>query len=396
MSTVECVQPEALKTMLPTLEGITQASFNNDGERNKALLAAYALINRLESPWETVCRLAMTQPALGASLKVVKDLKLFETWHQQGDIAMTHKELAKLVTCNELLLQRLVRHLAANNMLEEVSPGRFTQTAFTLALLQPVFGEWINYMYDATIPCFHKMPEYLAETGYLNPTDPENGVFQYTKGSTGNLFDYYNARPQEGDSFNHVMGGVMAHQASWLSIYPHETLVQSASEGSPILVDVGGNVGHDLERFRLKHPEIAERLVLQDRPDVIALSKCPNPVQKMSHDFFTPQPVKGARAYYLHGVLHDWSDEHARKILEMLKPAMKPGYSKLLVHEHVLPESRPHPQATAYDLTMMVKVAALERSETMWRELLASCGFNVMKIWTSSLMTQSIIEAELA
>jgi len=45
---------------------------------------------------------------------------------------------------------------------------------------------------------------------------------------------------------------------------------------------------------------------------------------------------------------------------------------------------------------MMVKVAALERSESMWRELLESCNFNVVKIWTSSLMTQSIIEAQLA
>ena len=137
------------------------------------------------------------------------------------------------------------------------------------------------------------MPEYLAQIGYLNPTDPENGIFQYAKGSVGNLFDYYNARPQEGESFNHIMGGVMARQASWLSIYPYATLVETASEGSPILVDVGGNVGHDLERFRIIHPEIAERLVLQDRLDVIALSKVPDPVQKMSYNFFTPQPVKG-------------------------------------------------------------------------------------------------------
>lgn len=107
-------------------------------------------------------------------------------------------------------------------------------------------------------------------------------------------------------------------------------------------------------------------------------------------------PCVGARAYYLHGVLHDWSDEPARKILEMLKPAMTRGYSKLLVHDHVLPESQPHPQATAYDLTMMVMVAALERSESMWRELLESCNFKIIKIWTSPLMTQSIIEAELA
>lgn len=104
----------------------------------------------------------------------------------------------------------------------------------------------------------------------------------------------------------------------------------------------------------------------------------------------------GAHAYYLHGVLHDWSDEPARKILEQLRPAMEPGYSKLLVHDHVLPESQPHPQATAYDLTMMVKVSALERTESMWQTLLESAGFKIIKVWNSSLMTQSVIEAELA
>lgn len=137
------------------------------------------------------------------------------------------------------------------------------------------------------------MPEYLARTDYANPSDPENGIFQYTKDFNGTLFDYYNDHRKEGESFNHVMGGVMAHQASWLSIYPHDTLVNSAAKETPILVDVGGNIGHDLERFRILHPDVAERLVLQDRPDVVALSKCPDPVKKMPHDFFTPQPVRG-------------------------------------------------------------------------------------------------------
>ena len=98
----------------------------------------------------------------------------------------------------------------------------------------------------------------------------------------------------------------------------------------------------------------------------------------------------------MHGVLHDWSDEPALQILSHLKAAMTPGYSKLLIHEHVIPESHPHPQATAYDLTMMVKVSALERSERAWFELLESVGFKVLKLWTSPLLTQSIIEAELA
>lgn len=104
----------------------------------------------------------------------------------------------------------------------------------------------------------------------------------------------------------------------------------------------------------------------------------------------------GARAYYMHGVLHDWSDEPARKILEMQKDALKPGYSTLLIHDHVVAEERAHPHATAYDLTMMVKVAGEERSEAHWRELLKSSGYKVIKIWRSPLAAQSLIEAELA
>jgi len=97
----------------------------------------------------------------------------------------------------------------------------------------------------------------------------------------------------------------------------------------------------------------------------------------------------------MHGVIHDWSDEPARKILARLRDAMTPGYSKLLVHDHVLPSDNPHPQATAYDLTMMVKVSAFERTEEMWSELLGSVGFRIVKIWGSPLATQSVIEAEL-
>lgn len=44
-----------------TLDGINQSSFDDDGERSKALLAVYALASRRETPWETVCRLVMAQ-----------------------------------------------------------------------------------------------------------------------------------------------------------------------------------------------------------------------------------------------------------------------------------------------------------------------------------------------
>ncbi|KAF7174683.1 hypothetical protein CNMCM7691_003369 [Aspergillus felis] len=114
-----------------------------------------------------------------------------------------------------------------------------------------------------------------------------------------------NSHPREGQSFNYVTGGVMANQAGWLDIFPHERILETATDGTPLVVDVGGNIGHDMERFRQAHPEAASRLYLQDRPEVVKLSKCKDPVNKMGYDFFTPQPVKGLRVYYMHGVLHD-------------------------------------------------------------------------------------------
>ena len=84
----------------------------------------------------------------------------------------------------------------------------------------------------------------------------------------------------------------MAHQAGWLDIFPHNTLLNSDAD-LPLLVDVGGNVGHNMERFRQAHQEIAARLYLQDRLEVVKLSKRPDPINKIGYHFFTPQPIKG-------------------------------------------------------------------------------------------------------
>jgi hypothetical protein len=149
--------------------------------------------------------------------------------------------------------------------------------------------------YDATLPCFFKMPEYLAKNGYKLSLDPADGVFQYTKDWTGDMFNYYQAHPREGQSFNHVMGGVMANQASWLGTFPHDRILETSREDTLLIVDTAGNIGHDMERFRHAHPETASRLYLQDRPEIVKLSKCQEPVSKLGYDFFTPQPIKGSR-----------------------------------------------------------------------------------------------------
>jgi hypothetical protein len=62
-----------------------------------------------------------------------------------------------------------------------------------------------------------------------------------------------------------------------------------------LLVDVGGNQGHDLVRFRKKHPQAPGRLILQDLPAVVAGHTDEN-IEGMAYSFLDPQPVKGQSA----------------------------------------------------------------------------------------------------
>ena len=78
--------------------------------------------------------------------------------------------------------------------------------------------------------------------------------------------------------------------------YPVFERLQQDQRGDQdvLLVDIGGGMGHDLEEFRTKHPNIPGRLVLQERPEVIAQITQNNPkIEIKAYDFFTPQPIKG-------------------------------------------------------------------------------------------------------
>lgn len=143
------------------------------------------------------------------------------------------------------------------------------------------------------------------------------------------------------------MAAYRAGKPSWVDpgFYPvSEQLAEKfdPSSSEVMLVDVGGGLGHDLRELREKHPSLPGRLVLQDRAEVIdTVTNGGEIFEATVHDFFTAQPVMGARTYYLHSVLHDWGDDDCVKILEQLKPAMKPGYSSLLINEIIMPIQDP-------------------------------------------------------
>ena len=55
-----------------TLDGINADAFGNDGERIQALTAAYALVSRLETPWDFVLRLVMGQ-VITSTLELIRN-----------------------------------------------------------------------------------------------------------------------------------------------------------------------------------------------------------------------------------------------------------------------------------------------------------------------------------
>lgn len=185
---------------------------------------------------------------------------------------------------------------------------------------------------------------------------------------------------------------------------------------SSAFIDVGGSMGHILQgRFRpelliriqdtderctelqTKTPEYTGRLVLQERAHVVELAKsrglgADGRVEAQAHDFFTEQPIKGARAYYMRSVLHDWPDDKCLEILAQLKAAMEPGYSKIILNEYVMKDENADWRPVSLDLLMMTLVSARERSERDWRALIARAGLKISGIFSKGEGSESVIE----
>jgi hypothetical protein len=97
----------------------------------------------------------------------------------------------------------------------------------------------------------------------------------------------------------------------------------------------------------------------------------------------------------MHSVLHDRPDEVSVKIVQRIKEAMKPGYSKLLINENVITATGASWEATALDLLMLSLLSSRERTESDWVQLLEKkCGLKICKIWHAANGVESVIECK--
>ena len=232
-----------------------------------------------------------------------------------------------------------------------------------------------------------RLPEYFQEKGYKSPDDAYSGPFQYALNTKLHYFDWLRGIPRQQAAFNTLMQFTRVDkEEDWFDVFPVEKKL-SCKKDDVLLVDIAGGLGHDINAFRAKYHSISGRLILQDLPAVTnEIKKIGGGIEIMGYNFFTPQPVKGARAYYLRTVLHDWPDKQARQILSNIRAAMSKD-SMLLLNENWLPESDVPLYPAEIDMTMMALFSSLERTQKQWENLLESAGFKVIKVWTPRVQT---------
>lgn len=187
----------------------------------------------------------------------------------------------------------------------------------------------------------------------------------------------------------------------WFNFFPVEEKLSVENPTAPLLVDIGGGKGEDILAFRNRFAHLPGKLILQDLPVVVEGIQSTMPsVEAHGYNFFGEQPIKGAKAYYLRTVLHDWPDKQAREILVRVREAMGPD-SLLLINEVLVPDtSRPLSSVVA-DLAMMSSYAALERTRAQFEALLNDTGFELVDVWrphgdgVGSTQQAALLEARL-
>ncbi|KAK1730003.1 O-methyltransferase [Colletotrichum acutatum] len=378
----------------------------NDEQGRLALLKqARSLLQALETPRETMikhCWAQLLLPSACWTFVIATGIEsgLFE-YLVQNPGPKTVDHLGKALRFDIDVLSRTLRHLCSTGYLKEVGPDEYEGTNFTRSLSIPIIAGGYPCLVENCWPTFSNFPLYLKKHDWSISPDPREGPMQDVIGKDNNFFKHMMTNHPAGEFQNH-MAGYRQGRPSWMDdgFFPVSERLVKGADSSPeaaFLVDIGGSIGHDLDEFCRKHPTAPGRHVLQDLEYVLSQTqKVDRKIEPMSYDFHTEQPVKGARAYYMHSVLHDWTDDVCGSILSRVTEAMKPGYSKLLINENVIPSIGADWQATALDMMMMTLFSSRERTEEQWRKLLEPAGLKIVKIWSAGEGVESLIECELA
>jgi hypothetical protein len=295
-------------------------------------------------------------------------------------------ELARDAGVDEDALYRIMRALASLGVFDEQQPRTFdlTLTGRMLQKGQPGFydmGLWITSPFH-----FRVYAEMLHSV--------TTGTPAAEKVTGMPVFEYF-AKPENkelSEIFNNAMTGFSTDVApAALDAYDFS--------GIDVLVDVAGGHGKVLAAILARYP--AMRGILFDVPHVIAgaaplidAAGVKDRCATVSGDFFTEVPE--GSGYIMKHIIHDWDDDRARMILRNIRAKLqgKPN-GKVLLLEAVLQPGNAPDLGKLIDIEMLMIPGGRERSESEFRSLFASAGFELTRV-VPTRSPLSVIEARVA
>ncbi|KAF2755429.1 hydroxyindole O-methyltransferase [Pseudovirgaria hyperparasitica] len=376
-------QPQRLANDLTASIKLMSSSRHSDAEvlRKSILATAKSLVQSLEKPEEVAMWWVKTAHCERAALRIAVDLRIFHILCDANG-PVTSRQLAEKTNAEELLIVRLMRLLCSFDFAKEACEKVYLATKYSKAMTEPGIEGGMKAISDSE--SVSHLSSYLKEKGYKCPTNIKDTTFQWAYKTKSTWFESLHECPESMSAFNDFMGVIRSTRKFWADWYDVQSRLIDGFKDGAFLVDIGGGKGHDTMKLLERFPHIEGSLVLQDLPGTIEHlpADFPERITPMSHDFFAEQPIKeqGARVYFVHLIFHDWPDHDCRKILKRIKEAMKPGYSKLVINEAILPAVGCASWFAAADFTMMTNFGAKERTASDWRTLVESVGLTVLDV----------------
>jgi SAM-dependent methyltransferase len=251
-------------------------------------------------------------------------------------------------------LHRLLRALASDGVFRETEPGVFEHTESSRRLLGPGWREFAHLFGGV----------FFAATTDLDASTAE-APFPGRFGT--DFWEWLAEHPSERAAFDAAMAGERDRAADQLAALEWRE--------DEVVVDVGGGNGTLLLELIQLRPEL--RGIVLDLPETVRdEAALGDRIEFVEGSFFEAVPT--GDAYILSGILHDWPDEDAARILRTIRAAA-PEHARLMINESVIPPGNEPDGAKWLDLLMLVLAGGRERDETQWRELFASTGWEPVR-----------------
>ena len=375
----------------------------NDRKLRRELhLAARKLQLSLEEPASAVMRLTIAQASDSAVLKTAYDLGIFP-YLGKDNRSKTISEIEANIKADPVLLLRILRYLTAQGSVVEKGNDKFALAPSCTLLGDQSFIEAGRESDEIVSQVFGALPSFLASINYQNPTDRRNGPANHAWSiPDADMYEVISSKfPEKMTAMGVFLGAFAKDSPKPHEIYPiKERLIDGFDRrmNEHLWVDIGGGLGHYTLATKQAHPSATGKFIVQEQEPMVNVAKAQGADQElnfMPYNYFDPQPIKGARAYYLRNIFHNLPDREAAQVLARIRDAMEPGYSRLLIHDLVVPQRGAEPWETVQDLLMMMGYSALERTRAEWEGLLGPAGLRVVEVYERP-GTQQVIEVEIA